>query len=107
MVEKAKIASSYNDPVSWNANFFKKAFSYTLNWNRFRQVTIMQIEKIRNALRESLRWAQVHSDDIWKILLVWWTWQLRIIREMLEEEIGNWKIIQWDTFNAIGKWLSI
>ncbi len=107
MVEQAKIVSSTQDPVVWNVNFFKKTFDYMLTWEVFRRITQEQVEKIKNALRNSLQLAWVKPEQIWKILLVWWTGQLRVIQEMLESEIWIWKIIEWDTFNAIGKGLSM
>lgn len=107
MVEKAKIATSTQDPVTWNVDFFRKAFDYVLTWADFKRITQEQVEKIRMALRNSLKLAWVDPERIWKILLVWWTGQLKVIQEMLEQEIWNWKILQWDTFNAIGKGLSI
>lgn len=106
-VEKAKIASSYNDPVQGNLNFFKKACKYSLTGEQFREITAEQIEKIRDALRSTLKHASISNDDIWKILLVGGTGQLRVIQEMLEEEVGRWKILKGDTFNAIGRGLSI
>ena len=107
MVEKAKIASSTQDPVIWNVDFFRKAFDYVLTWVDFKRITQEQVEKIRMALKNSLKLAWVEPKRIWKILLVWWTGQLKVIQEMLEQEIWHWKILQWDTFNAIGRGLSM
>lgn len=107
MVEQAKIATSTQDPVVGRVNFFRKAFDYTLSRTKFNEITLEQVAKIRGALRESMNQAWVDSNDIGKILLVWGTWQLRIIQEMLTTEIWAWKLIRGDTFNAIGKGLSI
>jgi len=105
MVERAKIASSTQDPVVWSVDFFKKAFEYMLTWSEFKAITQEQVEKIRDALRNSLKLAWVKSEQIWKILLVWGTGQLKVIQDMLEQEVWQWKILQGDTFNAIGRGL--
>lgn len=107
MVEQAKIATSSQNPVVWKVEFFKKAFEYQLSRSEFNRITLEQVEKIRNALREAMNQAWVNANDIGKILLVWGTWQLHIIQQMLTTEVWVWKIIQWDTFNAIGRGLSM
>lgn len=107
MVEGAKIASSSNDPVVWYAHFFRRAFQFVLTENAFRTITTEQLSKIRDTLRNSLRLAWIKSEQVGKILLVGWTGQLKVVQEMLESELWSWKILKWDTFNAIGKGLSI
>jgi hypothetical chaperone protein len=107
MVESTKIASSTNDPVTWTAHFFRRAFEFVLAEKTFRAITAEQLEKIREALQNSLRLAWVNSERVGKILLVGWTGQLKVVQEMLESELWSWKILKGDTFNAIGKGLSM
>lgn len=57
MVEQAKIATSTQDPVIGQVNFFKKAFDYTLSRTKFNEITLEQVTKIRRALRESMNQA--------------------------------------------------
>lgn len=107
MVEQAKIATSSHDPIEWHVSFFKKAFDYILTRDQFKQITAEQVEKIRKALKDAMKQSGTKAEDIGKILLVGWTWQLFLIKEMLEQEVWTWKTIEGNTFNAIGTGLSM
>ena len=86
---------------------FKNNFSKELTRNEFNEIIIWELEKIKKAIYEILTQTNTKPENINNIIINWWTGQIPVIREMINNILGQWKILEGNNLSSVWYWLTL
>lgn len=106
LVNQVKIALSDQNTVTTHIWIFNNDFDYTITKHSFNDIIQNTNQKIMLALQECVQQANISPNEIDTVILVWGTTKVPLIRESIIQTVWWEKIVEWDTFNAVAKWLT-
>lgn len=104
-VEDIKKRLSYSEIEECNFSMFEDSFFDTITRNEFNEIIWNEVEKIKKWIKDVLLQSWLNTVD--KIIINWWTWCIRIIRQEIEKILGNWKILEWNNLSSVWYWLTL
>lgn len=106
-IENGKIQLTNQENHTFNFSMFKNNFSKELTRNEFNEIIIWELEKIKKAIYEILTQTNTKPENINNIIINWWTGQIPVIREMINNILGQWKILEGNNLSSVWYWLTL
>lgn len=106
-IEQWKINLTNTLEENFYFDMFENSFAKNLTRKNFEEIIYSEVEKIKKAIYEILTQTNTKPENINNVIINWWTGQIPVIREMVNNILGQWKILEGNNLSSVWYWLTL